>query len=273
MASTALHPENYRYLQQVVYEGSGIVLDHDKDYLLEVRLGTVARQHGLRNLNELCALLRAAGGSTARREVVEAMTTNETYFFREPAHYDAIRTVLLPRLRQLRGSPRRLSFWSAAASSGQEAASLAMLLLEEGFGPWNAQILGTDIATRVLDTARAGRYRQIEVNRGLPTPLLLKYFTKDGPDWQLNDEVRRMTRFENLDLRGSMQSLGPFDLVFCRNVLIYFDAAARRKILENIHGTLLRGGWLLLGSTEAATDVADCFERHSIGGTTVYVAR
>jgi len=271
--SPVIHPDNYRYLQKVVYDGSGIVIDHDKDYLLDVRLSTVARQHGLGDINDLCAMLRATQETPVRMQVVEAMTTNETYFFREPSHYDAIRSALLPELRELRAISRKLSFWSAASSSGQEAYSLAMMLLEQNLGSWNTQILGTDISRQILDTARAGRYRQIEVNRGLPTPLLLKYFQKQGLDWQLRDEVRKMVRFENFDLRSSMKALGPFDLVFCRNVLIYFDSATKQKILAQIHGTLYRGGWLLLGTTEVASELGEYFDRRLVDGTNVYVAR
>ena len=201
------------------------------------------------------------------------MTTNETYFFRDPAHYDAIRTVLLPRLKQEHGDTKRMRFWSAASSTGQEAYSLAMALLEDGFGDWNIQILGTDFSSQVLERARSGKYQQIEVNRGLPVSLLVKYVRRSGVEWQMNDAVRCMVRFESIDLRNSMRAYGPFDLVFCRNVMIYFDAETRRKILRELHGTLFRGGWLLLGGVETAFGVEDLFERQLIGGATVYVAR
>ncbi len=224
-------------------------------------------------INDLCALILANGKPDLGRQVVEAMTTNETYFFRDPAHYDAIRTVLLPRLRQERGDTKRMRFWSAASSTGQEAYSLAMALLEDGFGDWNIQILGTDFSSQVLERARSGKYQQIEVNRGLPASLLVKYFRRTGVDWQMNEAVRSLVRFESIDLRNSMRAYGPFDLVFCRNVMIYFDVETRRKILRELHGTLFRGGWLLLGGVETAFGVEDLFERQLIGGATVYVAR
>jgi chemotaxis protein methyltransferase CheR len=207
------------------------------------------------------------------RQVVEAMTTNETYFFRDPAHYDAIRSILLPRLELQQQDTKRLRFWSAAASTGQEAYSLAMLLLEAGFGDWHIQILGTDFSSQAVERARAAKYQQIEVSRGLPTPLLVKYFRRSGVDWQLSDTVRRLVTFETIDLRNSMRTLGPFDLAFCRNVLIYFDSETKTKILEQIHGTLFRGGWLLLGGAEMAFNIDSRFERQSVGTTTVYVAR
>ena len=193
------------------------------------------------------------------------MTTNETYFFRDPAHYDAIRTVLLPRLKEERRDTKKLRFWSAAASTGQEAYSLAMLLLENGLSDWNIQILGTDFSSQVVERARSGKYQQIEVNRGLPAALLVKHFRRSGVDWQLSEPVRRMARFETIDLRKSMRALGPFDLVFCRNVMIYFDAETKKNILKELHGTLFRGGWLLLGGAETAFGVEEWFDKTDRG--------
>ncbi len=170
--------ENYRFLQEHVYSQAGIVLEDNKHYLFECRLAPIVRRLGLGSINELCALLKVTREAEVGRQVVEAMMTNETYFFREPAHYDAIRTVLLPRLKQERHDTRKLRFWSAAASTGQEAYSLAMVLLEEGLAAWDIQILGTDFSTQVVERAQAGKYQQIEVNRGLPASLLVKYFSE-----------------------------------------------------------------------------------------------
>jgi chemotaxis protein methyltransferase CheR len=268
-----IHSENYRFLQEHIYSQTGIVLDAGKHYLLESRLTPIVRQLGLGSINDLCALLRGTRETEVGRQVVEAMTTNETYFFRDPAQYEAIRTVLLPRLKGDRRDTKKLRFWSAAASTGQEAYSLAMLLVEEGFADWNVQILGTDYSSQVLERARSGKYRQIEVNRGLPAALLVKHFRRAGVDWQLSEAVRRMVCFETIDLRQSMRALGPFDLVFCRNVLIYFDAETKKKILRELHGTLFRGGWLLLGGAETAFGVEEWFERQTVGNAVVYVAR
>jgi chemotaxis protein methyltransferase CheR len=264
---------NYRFLQQHIYAETGIVLEHDKHYLFDSRLTPIVRQLGLASINDLCALLLAKGRTDISRQVVEAMTTNETYFFRDPAHYDAIRTALLPRLKQDRKDTKKLRFWSAAASTGQEAYSLAMLLLQEGFADWNIHILGTDFSSQALERARAGTYQQIEVNRGLPAALLVKHFRRAGVNWQLSDAVRQMVHFETIDLRKSMRALGPFDLVFCRNVLIYFDAATKKKILNELHGTLFRGGWLLLGGAETAFGAEEWFEKQNAGAATVYSAR
>jgi chemotaxis protein methyltransferase CheR len=272
-AAANVHPDDYRFLREFVFRHSGIVLGEGKEYLFESRLAPVLKQCGLATIRDLCALLRATREPEAGRRVVEAMTTNETYFFRDPAQYEAIRQILLPRLRRERQEARRLRFWSAAASTGQEAYSLAMALLEDGFGDWDVQILGTDISGQVLERARAGLYHQIEVNRGLPAPLLVKYFQRRGVEWELRESVRRLARFELMDLRGSLQGFGPFDLVFCRNVLIYFDASTRESILRSLRGALVRGGWLLLGGTETAFGIEEWFERQQAGSATVYVAR
>jgi len=200
------------------------------------------------------------------------MTTNETYFFREPAHYQALREGILPALIEQRRATRKLSFWSAASSAGQEAASLAMMLLEMGLEGWNIEILGTDLSTHVLKQAQSGRYSQLEVNRGLPVTLLLKYFRRAGLQWELKEEVRRMLAYRAFDLRSGMRSLGPFDVVFCRNVLIYFDMVTKKHILEEIHGSLFRGGYLLVGTTEAGLPPGNRYQRQTIGNTVVYVA-
>ena len=262
--------ESYKFLQDYVYRESGIVLDGDKHYLLEARLTPIVRQRQLGSLNDLCVLLQGSNDAPLKRQVVEAMTTNETSFFRDPAQYDALRTVVLPELIQQRQDVRKMSFWSAAASSGQEAYSLAMMLLDMGLGDWRIDILGTDLSTNVLQRAQAAKYMQIEVNRGLPVAYLVKYFTRAGLDWQLKDEVRRMVRFTPIDLRQSMRVLGPFDVVFCRNVLIYFDIESKRRILGELRETLFRGGHLLLGGSETTLNLDDRFERRIVGQAVLY---
>jgi len=270
---SAINPENYRFLQQHVYSQVGIVLEEDKHYLFESRLTPIARQLGLKSINDLCVHLRDPFKTEVHQKVAEAMTTNETYFFRDPSHYDAIRTALLPKLKEERKALRKLNFWSAASSTGQEAYSLAMLLLEEGLSNWNIQILGTDFSSQVLERARSGKYQQVEINRGLPAKHLVKYFRQTGAEWQISEEVRRMARFETIDLRNSMRALGPFDMVFCRNVMIYFDAKTKESILRGLHSTLFRGGWLMLGGAESTSGINDMFEKLTIGNAVVYVAR
>ena len=270
---TEINPENYRFLQEYVYSQVGIVLDEGKQYLFQSRLANIVKQLSLGSINDLCAQLHSTGDSGVGHQIAEAMTTNETYFFRDPAHYEAIRTVLLPKLKEERHTSKSLRFWSAAASTGQEAYSLAMLLLEEQLQGWNMQILGTDFSSKVVARARGGVYQQIEVNRGLPASLLVKHFRRSGMDWQVSDQVRQLARFETIDLRKSMRTLGPFDLVFCRNVMIYFDSQTKLSILKQLHSTLFRGGWLLLGGAETAFGVDEWFERRTVGNATIYVAR
>lgn len=266
----SLKPENYRFLQDFVYRESGIVLDDDKHYLLEARLSPIVSRQQLGSLNDLCHLLRAVAPSALRQQVVDSMTTNETTFFRDPAQYEALRRVILPQLIHQRRDRRRLTFWSAAASSGQEAYSLAMMLHEMSIDDWYIQITATDLSTRMLERARQGRFQQIEVNRGLPAQYLVKYFRRDGMEWVLRDEIRNMVRFERFDLRQRMGGLGPFDVVFCRNVLIYFDLPTKQRILSEIRGTIFRGGHLLLGGSETVIGIHDGFELVPLGGAVVY---
>jgi len=268
--TTTVHPHEYRFLQEYVYRESGIVLDKDKGYLLEARLMPIVHERRLGSINDLCALLRATADSTLKQRVVDAITTNETFFFRDVNQWDSLRAHVLPKLIEARNASRRLRFWSAAASTGQEAYSLAMLLLEMGLANWDIRILGTDLSSTVLEKARAGKYGQMEVNRGLPATYLVKYFRRSGLEWELRPEVRRLVEFRPFDLRRPMRALGPFDLVFCKNVLIYFDAGTKKGILEELRGTLYRGGYLVLGMSETTLVQGEGYERETLGNATFF---
>lgn len=268
----AIGGENYQFLRDYIHRESGISLDQDKHYLLEARLLPVVRQSHLESLDALCKVLRAGATPQLRKQVVEAMATHETLFFRDASPFEALRTSILPALMEQRKLSRKLSFWSAAASSGQEAYSLAMTLLEMGLGGWNIRILATDLSEPILDRARQGRYLQIEVNRGLPAAYLVKYFERHGLDWQVKDQVRQMVKFEQFDLRASMGSKGPFDVILCRNVLIYFDMATKKKILGELRKTLVPQGLLLLGGAETTLNLDDQFTRVTHGRAVVYQA-
>ncbi len=267
---TEINPDNYRYLQDYIYRESGIVIDRDKHYLLEARLLPVAKKRNVDTVNDLCNLLRATAPADLKKQIVEAMTTHETLFFRDPGQFEALRKVVLPPLIEQRKTTRRLSFWSAASSSGQEAYSLAMMLLDMGLKDWNITITCTDLSEQIIGRARQGLFSQLEVNRGLPVQNLVKYFTRQGLDWQLKEEVRKMATFRLFDLRQSMKGLGQFDIVFCRNVLIYFDQETKKKILEEIRSTIPSGGYLLLGGAETAMAAAEKFERVQSGGAVLY---
>ncbi|MDQ2842094.1 MAG: protein-glutamate O-methyltransferase CheR [Acidobacteriota bacterium] len=270
--TSQITPENYAFLQKRIYRDSGIVLDDSKLYLIESRLAPILESDRIATLNDLCVLLKTIGGASLRQRVVEAMTTNETLFFRDPPVFEALRKIVLPDLIERRRSIRKLSFWSAAASSGQEAYSLAMLLLEMGLAGWEIQIVGTDLNSQILDRARTGRYLQIEVNRGLPAPCLVKYFQRVGLEWQLSEQIRKMVKFVPFDLRQSACPMGQFDLVLCRNVLIYFDVETKKKILGQIRGSLFEKGYLVLGCAESTFNLDNAFTKQSIGPATFYQA-
>ena len=267
----AIRPDNYRFLQDHIRKQSGIVLDDTKHYLVEARLLPIALDEGLRNLDDLCAKLRQAATIVLQRRVIEAMTTNETYFFREPAHFDALKYTILPALIAERSASRKLSIWSAAASTGQEAYSLAMLLCELGLEDWNITIVGTDLAENVLEKARAGRYSHLEVNRGLPVTMLVKYFTRQQIQWQLKPELTRMVRFQPLDLRN-IRGIGPFDIALCRNVLIYFDVDTKKQIVDQIRNTLNPNGYFFLGASEVGLSVGPRFDKRCTDEATYFQA-
>jgi chemotaxis protein methyltransferase CheR len=248
------------------------LLDNDKHYLLEARLMPVVAQSNLPSLMALCQALRQSVDPLLRKKVVEAMTTHETLFFRDNTPFEAMKQELLPKLIEERKFSRRINIWCAAASSGQEPYSLAMLLLEMGLRDWTIQILGTDISDQVLARAKTGRYMQLEINRGLPAAYLVKYFERDGLEWRIKEEVRRMVRFEQVDLRQNMRNRSGFDFVFCRNVLIYFDIPTKRQILEGIRAALVPGGYLALGSAESTLGLDEVYERVVIGNARFYQA-
>lgn len=268
----SLTPENYAFLEQYVHRESGILLGPDKLYLLRSRLQPLMQQERLASLDQLCDRLRTAPTESLRRRLIESMTTHETLFFRDPAVFEMLRKELIPELVKARSATRALRIWSAACSSGQEPYSLAMTLLEAGLGDWNIEIVGTDISSQILDRAAGGTFLQIEINRGLPASLLVKYFQRAGLDWRIKENVRRMVRFTNFDLRQSMTGFGPFDLVLCRNVLIYFEVETRRKILAGIRGRLTAGGYLLLGASETTLNIDESFVRRTMAGSVVYQA-
>jgi chemotaxis protein methyltransferase CheR len=262
--------ENYNFLQQHVYRTSGIVLDENKHYLVEARLIPIVRKENLKTINDLCALIRATSSGRVSQDVVEAMTTNETLFFRDVLPFKVLRSTLLPPLLEARKQSKKLSFWSAASSSGQEAYSLAMLLCEMGLQGWNIEIVGTDLNERMVERARRGAFLQIEVNRGLPATHLVKYFERHDLEWRVKSVLRRMVRFEKFDLRQSMRMVNCYDFVLCRNVLIYFDMDTKRSILKEMAKTINPGGYLLLGAAETTMNLSDAFERNAIEGASFY---
>lgn len=269
-ASGTLSLRSYAYLQQYIRTESGIVVEDDKQYLLETRLTPVLKEHNLKDLDALVASLSSRSGSSLGRRVIDAMTTNETLFFRDSSLFEALRTQVLPQMLERTRGRRPARIWSAAASSGQEAYSISMLLLEAGAGRGDVEVIGTDLSSQVLERARQGSYGQFEVSRGLPANYLLKYFDRSGLHWKVKDGVKKLVRFDQLDLRKDVRFLGDFDLILCRNVLIYFDAATKEKILESMRLRLSSGGLLTLGCAETIINIHSGFRRKSIAQANFY---
>lgn len=268
-AGAGLSAGNYAFLQKFIYNESGIVVDGDKQYLLDSRLQPIVRDAKLKSLNELTELLAAQPNHILGSRVVDAMTTNETLFFRDRQFFEALRTDVFPELfSRVRG--RKVRIWSAASSTGQEAYSVAMMLLDMGKTSADFEIVGTDISRNALERARSGCYIQFEVNRGLPAPLLIKHFTQKGTEWQMHENVRSLAKFSQADLRQNLRALGMFDLVLCRNVLIYFDDATKQGILSNLARQMSPGAFLALGCSESTIGLRCELERQMMARSAFY---
>jgi chemotaxis protein methyltransferase CheR len=255
-------PHDYEYLRRLLKTRSGLVLSSEKHYLVESRLLPVARRAGLCNLTGLVAKLRGPDSEQLTVEVVEAMTTNESFFFRDKIPFDHFRETIMPALLTARAATRRIRIWCAAASTGQEPYSLAIALKEIGkdLRGWRVEIVATDLSTEVLEKARSGIYSQFEVQRGLPALMLIKYFAQVGETWQIAPEIRGMVNFMPLNLLNDFSHLGRFDLVLCRNVLIYFDQATKICVLERVAEATERDGFLVLGGAETVVGLTDRFK-------------
>lgn len=257
-----MSPFDFEYLRKLLRDRSGLVLSADKQYLLESRLLPIARRIGVDGLHGLAQKLRAPGAERLIVEVVEAMTTNESFFFRDRIPFDHFRDTMLPALLAARASQRRIRIWCAAAASGQEPYSLAILLKEmvPRLDGWRVEILATDLSGTVLAKARAGLYSQFEVQRGLPIHYLVKYFTQIGDAWQITPAIRAMVEFRQLNLLQNFQHLGLFDIVFCRNVLIYFAQETKSDVLERLARMMQPDGFLALGAAETVMGLTHRFK-------------
>jgi chemotaxis protein methyltransferase CheR len=253
-------PAEFEFVAQLLKRRSGLVVGTDKLYLLESRLGPIARKHGLAGLPAIAAKLKA-GDEPLAREVTEAMTTNESFFFRDKTPFDHFEKLMLPAMLKARIGSKRLRIWCAAASTGQEPYSLGMILREKQalLKDWRIEIIGTDLSSEVLTRAKSGVYSQFEVQRGLPVQLMVKYFAKEREQWRIKDEVRSMVEYRQMNLLDSFVGLGGFDIIYCRNVLIYFDEATKRGILERMAQLLPDDGYLLLGAAETVVGITNVF--------------
>ena len=253
-------PLDYEFLRQLLKQRSGLDLSADKQYLVESRLAPLARKAGLPGIPELVSRLKG-GAEALTTDVVEAMTTNETFFFRDKIPFDHLRDTILPLLMQSRAARKSVRIWSAASSTGQEPYSIAMLLKENAaaFAGWRFEIVATDLSQEVLEKSKAGIYSQFEVQRGLPIQLLVKYFAQTGELWQINSELRGMVQHRKLNLLQDLSHLGRFDVIFCRNVLIYFDQETKVDIFERMARIIEPDGMLMLGAAESVVGITDAF--------------
>jgi chemotaxis protein methyltransferase CheR len=271
----SIRATDFNYIRELVRDRAAIVLEPDKEYLVESRLTPLAQQEAFVSLAAMIDRLKASSFGDLHRKVVEAITTNETSFFREMRTFELLRKSILPALIASRHQQRSLNLWCAAASSGQEPYSVAMTLRENFplLDSWRVTFIASDISREMIVRARAGRYNQLEVNRGLPAHLLVKYFTKDGPVWEIDPQLRRMVEFQEINLVEDWPSLPRLDVVFMRNVLIYLDVETKKKILARTRRLLDPSGYLFLGGAESTTALDDSFEPVSQGGATYFRIR
>jgi chemotaxis protein methyltransferase CheR len=256
-----VNPPEYDYFRRLLKEQSGLDLSADKQYLIESRLLPLVRKFGLSGIGELANKLKS--GSTALlTPVVEAMTTNETFFFRDKLPFEQFRNTILPEILQARASRKSLRIWCAACSTGQEPYSLAICLQEAraALTGWHVEIVATDLSQEVLEKSRAGIYSQFEVQRGLPIQMLVKYFTQIGELWQLNADLRAMVHYRQLNLLHDFSQLGTFDVIFCRNVLIYFDQETKTRMFSRLARVMETDGFLVLGAAETVVGLSDAFK-------------
>ncbi len=263
----------FEYLTRFIREKSAIVLEPSKLYLLESRLMPVARDNGLASLPDLVTALKRPGSRDLSQQVINAMTTNETSFYRDIHPFDALKTTILPELIKKREKERTLNIWSNACSSGQEVYSIAMLLREHFpvLQGWKVRLIASDLSTTILRRAQEGNFNQTEVNRGLPMPLLLKYFTKNGLNWQIKEEVRNGIEFKEVNLIETWpQAMPSMDIIFLRNVLIYFDPPTKTHVLNKAAKLLRPDGYMFLGGAETTMNLDVKLTRETVGKATCY---
>ncbi len=269
-----MNPADYEFLTRYLQNGSGLALGAGKEYLLESRLIPLAQSWGINDLPELVRALRNNRDDRLAKAVIEAMTTNETSFYRDKHPFEEMKDTLLPNIVNARQSQRHIRIWSAASSTGQEVYSLAMLLHEKFpdiARTWRIDIVGTDISHNALSQAREGIYSQFEVQRGLPIQYLMKYFHQVDRGWQIKPDIRSMVSFKPLNLLENFNYLGQFDIIFCRNVLIYFNAENKKAILDRIAKCLRPDGYLILGAAETVLGITDVMKREPEFRSMIYV--
>ena len=256
-----MNSQDFEFVSQLLRKRAGIVLTGDKMYLLESRLAPLARKEGLPSIDDLITVVRSRRDERLIAQVVDVMTTNETFFFRDKTPFDHLKDAIFPVLAQARRGSR-IRIWCAACSTGQEPYSIAMMLDQNPAltGGVPVEIVATDISDRCLERARQGLFTQFEVQRGLPIQMLMHYFTQQDDHWRISERLRQMVSFRKMNLIEPAYNLGQFDIVFCRNVLIYFDGPTKGAVLDRIASTMNPGGFLLMGAAESIVGISQAFD-------------
>ena len=270
-----VNEHDFSYIRKLVYDNSAIVLEAGKEYLVDSRINPLARAKGFSSISEFVKKLQQTPYGPLHYDVVEAMTTNETSFFRDVHPFDAMKAHVLPEMARKMAPRQRLNIWSAACSSGQEPYSLAMLINEHFVTQpgWSVSITATDISDEMLNYARMGHYTQMEINRGLPVTMMVKYFENHGSVWKARENIRSLMSYRKINLSGDWPTMAKMDIIFLRNVLIYFDQDTKRNILKKVRRQLHSDGYLFLGSAETTFNLDDSFERVLIGKAVCYRLR
>jgi chemotaxis protein methyltransferase CheR len=268
-----LSQSDFTFVSALIRREASIVLAPGKEYLVEARLIPVARQVGAASVDAFLAELQRRPNPAHQRRIIDALTTNETSWFRDREPFNALTDVVLPELVKTRATARKLRLWSAASSSGQEAYSLAITLQEALPPGWSYEILGSDISTEMIKRAESAEYSQVEVNRGLPASQLVQYFERAGAHWRVTPTLRRNVTFRLMNLTAPLPAMPQFDVIFLRNVLIYFDVATKKTVLRNVARLLRPDGWLFLGAAETTIGIDDNYERVAAGRTSAYRIR
>jgi chemotaxis protein methyltransferase CheR len=265
-----LSAREFAFVCDLVRREAAIILEPGKEYLVEARLLPLARQAGAATVSEFISRTERLRDSAASALIVDAMTTNETSWFRDREPFLALTDTVLPEITAERSTNRTLRIWSAACSSGQEPYTIAMILQDALPAGWNYELVASDISTEMLAKAEAGRFSQLEINRGLPAQLLVRHFQRAGTEWQVAQELRQRISFRKMNLAAPLPPMPQFDVIFLRNVLIYFDLATKRSVLARISSLIRPGGWLFLGAAETTLGIHDGFERIVTGRTSAY---
>jgi chemotaxis protein methyltransferase CheR len=265
-----ISPETFEYVADLVRREAAIVLTLGKEYLVEARLLPLAQAAGAADVDELVARVRSARNGTDQFALVEALTTNETSWFRDQEPFNVLAHTVLPDLLDRTSHRRKITVWSAACSSGQEPYTIAMLLAEHVVPlGWQVEIVATDLAPSMVERTRSGRYSQLEIGRGLPAPMLVKHFKRLGTQWEVSDQLKSMVRSQVLNLAAPFPPLPVFDVVFLRNVLIYFDRETKRSVLSRVREVMSPHGYLFLGGAETTMGIDETWTRTSVGRLTL----